>query len=62
MTHGQPEEAEQVVRGIEAAWRPRPGRCPVPPGRLRLRPTSVWFGAGMVALVTSTRRTCWGWC
>ncbi len=58
MTHGQPEEAEQVVRGIEARVAAETGPLPpVPPGRLRLR-TDIrsWFGAGMVALVTQYRR------
>ncbi len=58
MTHGQPEEAELVVRGIEARVEAETGPLPpVPPGKLRLR-TDVrsWFGAGMVALVTLYRR------
>jgi MFS family permease len=58
MTHGQPEAAEQVVRGIEARVAAEVGPLPpVPPNRLRLR-TDIrsWFGAGMVALVTRYRR------
>ena len=58
MTHGRPEEAELVVRGIEARVEAETGPLPpVPPGKLRLR-TDVrsWFGAGMVALVTLYRR------
>ena len=58
MTHGRPEEAELVVRGIEERVEAETGPLPpVPPGKLRLR-TDVrsWFGAGMVALVTLYRR------
>ncbi|MBW4092091.1 MAG: MFS transporter [Proteobacteria bacterium] len=58
MTHGRPEEAEQVVRGIEARVEAETGPLPpVPPGKLRLR-TDIrsWFAAGMVALVTRYRR------
>ncbi|MGH7041360.1 MAG: MFS transporter [Acetobacteraceae bacterium] len=58
MTHGRPEEAERVVRGIEARVAAETGPLPpVPPLRLRLR-TDVrsWFGVGMVALVTRYRR------
>lgn len=59
MTHGRPQEAEQVVSSIEdrvaaEAGIPLP---PVPPIRIRLR-TDVhsWFLAGMRALVTQYRR------
>jgi MFS family permease len=58
MTHGRPEEAERVVRGIEARVEAETGPLPpVPPGKLRLR-TDIrsWFAAGMVALVTRYRR------
>ena len=53
MTHGQPEEAERVVRGIEARVEHETGMPlpPVPNRPLRLR-TDVqsWFGAGARAL------------
>jgi MFS family permease len=59
MTHGQPEEAERVVREIEARVREETGADlpPTPTGSLRLR-TDVhsWFGAGARALVTDYRR------
>ncbi len=55
MTHGQPEEAERVVAGIEARVAAETGRPlpPVPPQALRLR-TDVrsWFGTGVRALYT----------
>ena len=60
MTHGQPEEAEQVVRGDRGAGRSR-DRAPLPPGAttrsLRLR-TDIqsWFRAGVRALFTDYRR------
>jgi MFS family permease len=64
MTHGRPEQAEQVVHGIEERVRAEIGipLPPVPPIRIRLR-TDVhsWFLAGMRALVTQySRRTVLG--
>ena len=59
MTHGQPEEAERVVAGIEARVEKETGRPlpPVPEQHLRLR-TDIhsWFGAGFKALVTQYRQ------
>ena len=59
MTHGQPEEAERVVREIEARIEHETGKPlpPVPHQALTLR-TDVhsWFGAGMRALLTVYRR------
>ncbi len=64
MTHGRPEEAEQVVHGIEERVAAEIGipLPPVPPIRIRLR-TDVhsWFLAGMRALFTQYgRRTILG--
>src|SRR5215213_556795 len=62
MTHGQPEEAERVVDGIEARVQRETGRPlpPVPPGFLTLRvDVRSWFGAGAKALVTTYRRQTW---
>lgn len=51
MTHGQPEEAERVVRTIEARIERETGAA------LRLRAdVQPWFGAGMRALLTVYRR------
>ena len=60
MTHGQPEEAERVVRRDRGhAWSAKPADPlpPVPPQALTLR-TDVhsWFGAGAHALLTAYRR------
>ncbi|HUB15603.1 MAG TPA: MFS transporter [Acetobacteraceae bacterium] len=59
MTHGEPEEAERVVREIEqrVARETAAPLPPVPEQRLKLR-TDVhsWFGAGMRALLTAYRR------
>ena len=59
MTHGQPEEAEKVVAGIEARVEHETGATlpAVPEGGLTLR-TDVrsWFWPGMQALVTTYRR------
>ena len=59
MTHGQPEEAEGVVREIEARVARDTGAPlpPVPHQALTLR-TDVhsWFGAGTRALLTAYRR------
>ena len=59
MTHGYPEQAEQVVREIEARVERETGR-PLPPVEhkpVRLR-TDIhsWFGEGARALVTQYRR------
>jgi MFS family permease len=59
MTHGDPDGAEAVVRGIEARVEHETG-APLPPApeqSLRLR-TDVrsWFGAGVRALLTDYRR------
>ena len=59
MTHGQPEEAERVVREIEARVARETGRPlpPVPHQALRLRSdVSSWFGVGTRALFTQYRR------
>jgi len=59
MTHGQPEEAERVVREIEARVARETGQPlpPVPPQALRLRSdVSSWFGVGTRALFTEYRR------
>jgi MFS family permease len=59
MTHARPEEAEAVVRQIEARVERETGQPlpPVPGGKLRLR-TDVrsWFREGSRALVTRYRR------
>ncbi|HUN44617.1 MAG TPA: MFS transporter [Acetobacteraceae bacterium] len=59
MTHGQPEEAERVVRGIEqrVAHETSTPLPPPPHQALKLR-TDVhsWFGAGVRALLTAYRR------
>ncbi|MGE0224864.1 MAG: MFS transporter, partial [Acetobacteraceae bacterium] len=59
MTHGQPQEAERVVAGIEARVAHETGRDlpPVPPIRLRLRTDrQTWFRAGAHALFSLYRR------
>ncbi len=59
MTHGQPEEAERVVREIEARVARETGRPlpQVPHQALRLRSdVSSWFGVGARALFTQYRR------
>ena len=59
MTHGQPEEAERVVREIEARIEHETGAPlpPVPHQALTLR-TDVhsWFGPGVRALLSTYRR------
>lgn len=59
MTHGYPEQAEAVVKGIEDRVQRETGRAlpPLPKFRLRLR-TDVhsWFATGVRTLVTTYRR------
>ena len=59
MTHGQPEEAERVVRAIEARVAHETGQpLPPPPHQSLTLRTDVqsWFGAGVRALLTAYRR------
>ena len=58
MTHGRPEDAEQVVEGIERGIVAETGRpLPTPPpGRLRLhRHQGGWFGHGLDVLLRDYR-------
>ncbi len=58
MTHGRPEEANDVVTGLEERIRRETGRelPPVPPGRLRLhRHKGDWFLASVRVLATQYR-------
>jgi MFS family permease len=59
MTHGQPQEAERVVREIEQRIEEETGKPlpPVPGEKLRLRTdVTSWFGAGVRALLTQYRQ------
>jgi MFS family permease len=58
MTHGRPEEADRVLRGIEQRIAAETGRPlpPIPPGRLRLRRhVGGWFALGLRALLVEYR-------
>lgn len=59
MTHGRPEEADQVLKGIEARVAAETGEAlpPVPGNKLRLRRhTGDWFAQSFKILVRNYRR------
>ena len=59
MTHGQPEEADTIVRGIEARIEAETGKAlpPPPPGKLRLRRhKGAWFGESVRVLLRDYRQ------